>query len=154
MRRKNFSFFILIFISIQLLYNVVLVSTVQQSESLIHTHVVVRSPSRFQFFATPGTQHAKFPVPHHLLEFAQVHVHCISDAVQPSHPLMPSSPSAPLFFFLISLFFGLPSHLGHHRALSRGPCDIQQVLITYLFYTECDMSISISQFIPHITFFF
>ena len=34
------------------------------------------------------------PVPHHLLEFAQVHVHCISDAIQPSHPLMPSSPSA------------------------------------------------------------
>ena len=35
-----------------------------------------------------------FPVPHHLLEFAQVHVHCISDAIQPSHPLLPSSPSA------------------------------------------------------------
>ena len=34
------------------------------------------------------------PVPHHLLEFAQVHVHCVSDAVWPSHPLMPSSPSA------------------------------------------------------------
>ena len=33
-------------------------------------------------------------VPHHLLGFAQVHVHCISDAIQPSHPLMPSSPSA------------------------------------------------------------
>ena len=33
-------------------------------------------------------------VPHHLLEFAQVHVHCIFDAIQPSHPLMPSSPSA------------------------------------------------------------
>ena len=29
---------------------------------------------------------------HHLPEFAQVHVHCISDAVLPSHPLMPSSP--------------------------------------------------------------
>ena len=28
------------------------------------------------------------PVPHHLLKFAQVHVRCISDAVQPSHPLM------------------------------------------------------------------
>ena len=28
-----------------------------------------------------------FPVPHHLLEFAQVHVHRIGDAVQPSHPL-------------------------------------------------------------------
>ena len=35
-----------------------------------------------------------FPVPHHLPEFAQVHLHCIGDAVQPSHPLMPSSLSA------------------------------------------------------------
>ena len=34
------------------------------------------------------------PVPHHLQEFAQVHVHCVGDAIQPSHPLMPSSPSA------------------------------------------------------------
>ena len=34
------------------------------------------------------------PVPHHLPEFAQLHVHCISDAVQSSHLLMPSSPSA------------------------------------------------------------
>ena len=35
-----------------------------------------------------------FPVPHHLLEFAQVHVHWISDTIQPSHCLLPSSPSA------------------------------------------------------------
>ena len=34
-----------------------------------------------------------FPVLHHLLEFAQVHVHCISDAIQPSQPLLPSSSS-------------------------------------------------------------
>ena len=39
--------------------------------------------------STPG-----LPAPHHLPEFAQVHVHCMSDAIQPSHPLMPSSPSA------------------------------------------------------------
>ena len=32
------------------------------------------------------------PVRHHLPEFAQVHVHCIGDAIQPCHPLMPSSP--------------------------------------------------------------
>ena len=38
--------------------------------------------------STPG-----LPVPHHLLEFSQVHVHCISDAVQLSHLLMPSSPA-------------------------------------------------------------
>ena len=35
-----------------------------------------------------------FPVPHHLPEFAQVHVHWISDAIQPSHPLSPPSPPA------------------------------------------------------------
>ena len=34
------------------------------------------------------------PVFHHLLKFAQVHIHCISDAIKPSHPLTPSSPSA------------------------------------------------------------
>ena len=31
------------------------------------------------------------PVPHHLPEFAQVHVNWISNAIQPSHPLSPSS---------------------------------------------------------------
>ena len=32
-----------------------------------------------------------FPISHHLLEFAQVHVHCIGDSIQISHPLLPSS---------------------------------------------------------------
>ena len=36
-----------------------------------------------------------FPVLHHLLEFAQSHVHWVGDASQPSHPL--SSPSPPAF---------------------------------------------------------
>ena len=36
-----------------------------------------------------------FPVHHQLLEFAQTHVHRVSDAIQPSHPL--SSPSPPAF---------------------------------------------------------
>ena len=35
-----------------------------------------------------------FHVPHHLLKFSHVHVHCTRDAIQPFHPLMPSSPSA------------------------------------------------------------
>ena len=34
--------------------------------------------------STPG-----LPVSHHLPEFTQVHVHWISDAIQPSHPLSP-----------------------------------------------------------------
>ena len=50
--------------------------------------VVVQSPCCVWLFETPG-----YPVPHHLPEFAQVHVHCISYAIQPSHPLMLSSPS-------------------------------------------------------------
>ena len=36
-----------------------------------------------------------FPVHHQLLELAQTHVHRVSDAIQPSHPL--SSPSPPAF---------------------------------------------------------
>ena len=34
------------------------------------------------------------PILHHLLEFAQTHVHRVSDAIQPSHPLLPPSPPA------------------------------------------------------------
>ena len=33
----------------------------------------------------------RFPVLHYLPEFAQIHVHWVSDAIQPSHPLSPSS---------------------------------------------------------------
>ena len=32
------------------------------------------------------------PVLHYLLEFAQIDVHSVGDAIQPSHPLQPSSP--------------------------------------------------------------
>ena len=38
-----------------------------------------------------------FPVRHHL-EFAQTYVHWIRDAIQPSHPLSPPSPSCPQSF--------------------------------------------------------
>ena len=33
-----------------------------------------------------------FPVLHHLPDFAQTHVHWVSDAIQPSHSLSPPSP--------------------------------------------------------------
>ena len=41
-----------------------------------------------------------------------------------------------LCVYIYPFFFGFPSHLGHHRALSRVPSAIQQVLISYLFYTQ------------------
>ena len=40
--------------------------------------------------STPG-----LPVHHQLLDFTQTHVHRVSDAIQPSHPLSSPSPSAP-----------------------------------------------------------
>ena len=40
---------------------------------------------------------AGFPVHHQLPELAQTHVHQVSDAIQPPHPL--SSPSSPAFNF-------------------------------------------------------
>ena len=51
---------------------------------------------------TPG-----LPVLHHLLELAQTHVHWVSDAIQPSHPLSSPSPAFNLswhqgFFYWVS----------------------------------------------------
>ena len=42
--------------------------------------------------STPG-----FPVHHQLPELAQIHVHRVSDAIQPSYPLL--APSPPAFNF-------------------------------------------------------
>ena len=36
-----------------------------------------------------GLQHTRLPCPILLLEFAQTHIHWVSDAIQPSHPLYP-----------------------------------------------------------------
>ena len=40
--------------------------------------------------STPG-----LPVQHQLLEFTETHIHRVSDAIQPSHPLSSPSPPAP-----------------------------------------------------------
>ena len=56
--------------------------------------------------STPG-----LPVHHQLPEFTQTHVHCISDAIQASHPL--SSPSPPAF--------NLSQHQGLFQWVSSSP---------------------------------
>ena len=58
--------------------------TVQFSHSVVSNYLWPMDCS------TPG-----YPVHHQLLEFAQTHVHQVSDAIQPSHSL--SSPSLPAF---------------------------------------------------------
>ena len=59
--------------------------------------VVFQSLIHVWLFATPWTACSipGFPVLHYLLEFAQIHVHWVSDAIQPSHPLL--TPSHPAF---------------------------------------------------------
>ena len=49
-----------------------------------------------------------FPVLHQLLELAQTHVHWVSDATQPSHPLLSPSPPA----FSLSQHQGLYQWIG------------------------------------------
>ena len=53
--------------------------------------------------STPG-----LPVYHQLLEFTQTHVHRVSDAIQPSHPLLSPSPPA----------FNLSQHQGLFKSVS------------------------------------
>ena len=57
-------------------------------------YVVVHSSSCIWLCDPMNCSTPTLPVPHHLPELAQVHVHCTGDAIQPSHPLMPPSPSA------------------------------------------------------------
>ena len=52
--------------------------------------------------STPG-----LPVHHQLPEIAQTHVHCVCDAIQPSHPLL--SPSPPAFNLFKDIYKGLSS---------------------------------------------
>ena len=59
-------------------------------ESVQFSLLVVSACLRSHDCSTPA-----FPVHHQLLELAQIHVHWVSDAIQPSHPL--SSPSPPAF---------------------------------------------------------
>ena len=68
---------------------------------------------------TPG-----FPVLHHFPELSQTHVHSLSDAIQPSHPL--SFPSAPAF------------NLSQHRVFSNESA----LLIRWPKYLSFSFSIS------------
>ena len=56
--------------------------------------VVVQSISHVQLFETPWTAGHRLPHCSHLPEFAQIRVHWVGDAIQPSCPLPPTSPPA------------------------------------------------------------
>ena len=122
----------------QLIYNVVLISAVQQvdlyicipsysfpwrltTEYWIYLFILY---SQFSSVAqlcpplwdpmdckTPG-----FPVYPQLLEFSQTHIHLIGDAIQPSHPLLTSSPLA----FNLSQHRGLFQWVYSSHQVSKG----------------------------------
>ena len=56
--------------------------------------IVVQSLSHVRLCNPMNCSMPAFPVLHYLLELAQTHVHWVSDAIQPSHPLLP--PSSPV----------------------------------------------------------
>ena len=62
-------------------------SVLQFSSVQSLSHVRLRDPMNC---STPGP-----PVHHQLPGFTQAHVHRVSDAIQPSHPLSSPSPPAP-----------------------------------------------------------
>ena len=85
----------------------------------------VQSLSSVWLSATPG-----FPVHHQLSELAQTHVHRVSDAIQPSHPLSSPSPAFNLShhqgFFLMSWFFASDGQsTGASASASALPMNIQ-----------------------------
>ena len=61
------------------------------SQKFLFSHSVMSNPTLCNpmYCSTPG-----FPVLHYLLEFPQTRVHQVSDAIQPSHPLLSPSPLA------------------------------------------------------------
>ena len=79
--------------------------------------------------STPG-----FPVLHCLLEFAQTHVHWVSDAVQPSHPLLPPSPPA----FSLSQHQGLFQWVSSSNQVAKG-LELQLQLQSFqcIFRVDC-----------------
>ena len=74
--------------------------------------VVVQLLSRYWLCDPMDCGIPGLPTLHHLLEFAQVQVHCISDAMQSSNPLTTSSPSA-LSLFQNQGLFQWVSSLNH-----------------------------------------
>ena len=67
-----------------------------QLYSLILWYYSVQLLSRVRLFVTPMNRSTPgLPVHHQLPEFTQTHIHRVSDAIPPSHPVSSPSPPAP-----------------------------------------------------------
>ena len=86
-----------------------------RSNSRIGNVVVVQSLSHIWLCNPINCSRTGFPVLHRFLEFAQIHVHWISDAVQPSHALSSTSPPV----FNLSQYQGLFQWVGCSHQVAR-----------------------------------
>ena len=98
-------------INVQKIYNIV--SDKKWEQATLFFLDSVQSLSRVLLYEpmdywTPG-----FSVHHQLPELTQIHIHRVSDAIQPPHPL--SSPSPPAF------------NLSQHQGLFQWVCSLHQV---------------------------
>ena len=84
-----------------------LISLRPQFSSVTQSCLTVCNPMDF---STPG-----FSVHQQLLELAQTHVHWVSDAIQPSHPLLVPSPPV----FILSHLQGLFQWVGSSHQLAK-----------------------------------
>ena len=106
LQKKN-GFFKLIFIGVQLLYNVVLVSAVQQSESAICIHISPLFWISFPFSSPQSTEQSSlcYIVGSHQLSVLYIVVYiCQSQSPNSSHPSFPPLVSIYLFSTSVSLF--------------------------------------------------
>ena len=79
-----------------MIYSIVLVSGVYQNKSIIRSDQIRSVAQSCTTLCNPMNRSTpRLPVHHQFLEFTQTHIHQVSDAIQPSHPLSSPSPLAP-----------------------------------------------------------
>ena len=87
--KKNLPTHQSIYLSLPALFRKHIKDTWSQYSSVQFSRSVVSNSLRAH-----KSQHARPPCPYQLPEFTQTHVHRVSDAIQPSHPLLSPSPPA------------------------------------------------------------
>ena len=95
--------------------------------------VVVHSLSCVWLFATPRTAAHQAPLSFYLSEFFQVHIHWVGDAIQPFHPLLPTSPPA----FNLSQHQGLFQWVGSlHQVAKVLELQLQHQSFQWIFWVD------------------
>ena len=144
----------------ELIYNVVLASGVQQSESVIHIHIstFLRFFSHISHYRILSSFSLCYTVDAFYL-FLKFLFYIITQLI--NNVMLVSGVQQVTFFiyayihmyiwicvYYTYLFFRSFSHLGYYRKFSRVPCAIQQVLVDYLFQIQQCVPVNLKLSIP------